>query len=338
MHPLPEDFLNQLASDYDLSPEQKQAFVQRFSTNRDELEAAESLHISPEAFRTRMTGVYNKFSIRGKGPGKFHKLRDFLIREYKKAHPSAIDEAPKSDKDIDVLVQEIREKVKSSIQERCGQMRVLDMEQPIGLNDIYTHVNILEKITGRRRLEIAELLQNCDPENFDRFGLSKVEKRVPGLKAVEQHQKLIVLGKPGAGKTTFLKYLVIQCIGRKFQSQRVPIFITLKQFAETKSQPGVREFITQQLANDEVAEAQISELLNSGRALILLDGLDEVREEDISRVLKQIKEFSEHYHQNPFIITCRIAAREYIFEQFTEVEVADFDDQQIADFSNTKFL
>jgi predicted NACHT family NTPase len=216
-------------------------------------------------------------------------------------------------------------------------MRVLDMEQPIELGDIYTDVNILEKITGRRRLEIDELLQNFDPENFDRFGLSKIEKRVPGLEAVEKYQKLMVLGKPGAGKTTFLKYLAIQGIGGKFQSQRVPIFITLKQFAESKNQPGVGEFISQQLANDRLAEAQISELLNSGRAMILLDGLDEVREEDNSRVLAQIKEFSDQYHQNQFFITCRIAAREYTFEQFTEVEVADFDDKQITDFSTKWF-
>ena len=337
MYLLPENFLNQLASKYELSPEQKQAFVQRLSNKGNELDAAASLNISPAAFRTRMTGVYNKFSIRGQGPGKFHRLRDFLIKEYQKAHPSAINETLKSDKNIDALVQEIRRKVKSSIQERCGKMRVLDMEHPIGLNDIYTNVNILEKITGRRRLEIAELLQNCDSENFDRFGLSKVEKRVPGLEAVEQHQKLMVLGKPGAGKTTFLKYLAIQCIGGNFQSQRVPIFITLKQFAETKSQPGVGEFITQQLANDRVAESQISELLNFGRVLILLDGLDEVREEDISRILKQIKEFSEQYPQNLFVITCRIAAREYTFEQFAEVEVADFDNQQIAEFSKKWF-
>jgi transcriptional regulator with XRE-family HTH domain len=64
---------------------------------------------------------------------------------------------------IDALVQEIREKVKPNIRERCGTMRVLDMTQPIeltGERGIYTNVNILEKITGRRRLEIAELLQN----------------------------------------------------------------------------------------------------------------------------------------------------------------------------------
>ncbi len=77
------------------------------------------------------------------------------------------NEAPKKDVEevdisvnIDALVQEVREKVKPYIQERCGTIRVLDMTHPIGLDDIYTDVNILEKITGHRGLNIAELLQN----------------------------------------------------------------------------------------------------------------------------------------------------------------------------------
>lgn len=73
--------------------------------------------------------------------------------------------------DINALVQEVREKVKEYIQERCGTMRVLDMAQPIGLGDIYTDVNILEKITGSRRLDISKLLQNSKIEldDYDDF-------------------------------------------------------------------------------------------------------------------------------------------------------------------------
>ncbi|WP_193195054.1 hypothetical protein [Nostoc sp. MG11] len=36
-------------------------------------------------------------------------------------------------------------------------------------------------------------------------------------------------------------------------------------------------------------------------------------------------------------MTYRIAAREYTFEKFTEVEVADFDDDQISNFANNWF-
>ena len=62
-----------------------------------------------------------------------------------------------SEKDINALVNKLRGQVKKDIETRCGEMRILDMSQPIGLGKIYTQVNILEKISGRRRKDIAEL-------------------------------------------------------------------------------------------------------------------------------------------------------------------------------------
>lgn len=241
---------------------------------------------------------------------------------------------------IDELVQQVREKIKPYIQACCGEMRVLDMTQPIGLNDIYTDVNILEKITGRRRLEITELLKDFEPEKFDRFGLSGVtQERVPGIQAVQQHSKLMVLGKPGAGKTTFLKHLAMQCIEGKFQSDRFSIFISLKDFAEADRKPNIFKYISQKLSECDVVDVSVKliQLLKQSKVLVLLDGLDEVRPEDDRRVIKQIKEFAEQYRENQIVVTCRIAAKEYIFESFVEVEVADFDDQQIQTFAHQWF-
>jgi predicted NACHT family NTPase len=241
---------------------------------------------------------------------------------------------------INVFVQEVREKVRPYIQECCGTMRVLDMTQPIELCDIYTDVNILEKITGRRRLEIADLLKNSTPENFDRFSLSRIiEERVPGIQALKQYSKLMVLGKPGAGKTTFLKHLAIQCIEGQFFGDRFPVFITLKDFAETTKKPDILQYISQQLSECDLVDASIKliQLLKKGKALVLLDGLDEVRAKDDSRVIRQIREFTEQYRENQIVVTCRIAAREYIFKSFVEVEVADFDDQQIKTFAHQWF-
>jgi predicted NACHT family NTPase len=232
-------------------------------------------------------------------------------------------------------VQAVRKQIRPLVKERCGTMRVLDMTQPIelaGNQGIYTDVNILEKITGRRRLKIAELLVNAGLEGFERFGLSSVEKRVPGLEAVKQDKKLIVLGKPGAGKTTFLKFLAISCIEGDFLNNLVPVFITLKDFAEAKKQPSLMKFIQQLLSLSETQD-----LIQQGRGLILLDGLDEVREEDIQRVIRQIQNFSNRYSANQFVITCRIAAKEYTFEKFTEVEVADFSKEQITIFVHKWF-
>lgn len=75
MQSFSEDFLKKLAKDddYDLSEDQEAAFVKRFSNvNKNEQEVADTLlYISSSAFRTRMTEVYRKFSIGGKGQGSF---------------------------------------------------------------------------------------------------------------------------------------------------------------------------------------------------------------------------------------------------------------------------
>ncbi|MDF5723878.1 MAG: hypothetical protein PUP91_26125 [Rhizonema sp. PD37] len=131
----------------------------------------------------------------------------------------------------------------------------------------------------------------------------------------------------------------MQCIEGQFQKERFPIFITLKDFAEVPGKPDILKYITKLLSDSDLTDADVKaqQLLKQGKVLILLDGLDEVREEDTSRVLKQVQEFSYQFNTNQFIITCRIAAKEYTFQGFTEVEVADFNFLQIATFTQNWF-
>jgi predicted NACHT family NTPase len=236
--------------------------------------------------------------------------------------PNALSPTPI---DIETLVKDLRNRGQTDIQKRCGTMRVLSMTQRIDANTIYTDVNILEKVTGKTRAEIHQLMQNCGPENFDRFFLGNVRhERVNGLEAIARHNLLMILGRPGAGKTTFLKRLAMWCAAGERFADRVPVFVTLKEFADSSHKLGLLDFIGNVDAMQQV--------LNAGRAFVLLDGLDEVQSAEHDRVLAEIRNFARNYDQNTIIITCRIAAREYIFEQFTEVEVADFNREQVADF------
>lgn len=238
-------------------------------------------------------------------------------------------------KDIEALVKLARERCAGDIQKRCGTMRVLDMEQPVALSDIYTDVNILEKLTHNQRRDLDDLMDLCQAEDFYRWGLGGIQqKRVEGIEAVKNHSKLMILGKPGAGKTTLLKFLAMTCINGKAFADFVPIFVTLKDFADRENRPSLLQFLTGEFGQLDV---EIEPILTSGKALVLLDGLDEVREEYDDRVLREIRGFSERYNQSQILVTCRIAAKQYIFDQFTEVEVADFDEQQIATFAGNWF-
>lgn len=239
---------------------------------------------------------------------------------------------------IDPLVQEVRQKRLTCIQNRCEIVRVLDMSQPLRLNDIYTNVNILEKISGRRRLEVTDLLKIYNVDGFNRPNLRKSQDRVPGIEAVKHYSKLVVLGKPGAGKTTFLKHIAIQCNDGKLLASLVPIFISLKDFAAVEQRPSLLEYITEQFSIDGITDPRVAQqLLNQGKMLVLMDGLDEVKETDSQRVLQAVNDFFTRFYANHLIVTYRLASREHTFEEFTEVEIADFDDLEITSFATKWF-
>jgi len=243
--------------------------------------------------------------------------------------------------ELEALVGQVRQARYDKIQDQCGTLRLLDIARPVGIEDLYVDVNILEEITSQRWLEISDL-QGFQPEEFDRLGLGKVRaKGVPGLKAVERYTKLMVLGKPGAGKTTFLQYLAIRCNQGHFQSHLVPVFIPLKNFAEDALDEGnfsLLDYIKQDFNRSGVSEQDVETLLIQGRLLILLDGLDEVPEAASDEAIKQIRQIADKYYKNQLVITCRIAAQEYRFRGFTEVEIADFKPVQIESFAQKWFV
>lgn len=253
-------------------------------------------------------------------------------------------ESPQINFSIDALVEQARSLYHDKIQYQCGTMQLLDVSHPVDLDNLYVDVNMLDKIPSQRWARISDRLQDFDPtaDEFDRFYLGLVlQARVPGLEAANNNPKLMVLGKPGAGKTTFLKHLAIECNKGKFQANCVPIFIRLKRYADDARNSGnldLLNYISQSLQTCDVATADVESLLKHGRALILLDGLDEVSEQDGKIVQQQITCLSERYYKNHFVITCRTQAQKYRFDGFANVEVADFNQEQIEAFAKKWFV
>ncbi|MEH2063331.1 MAG: NACHT domain-containing NTPase [Nostoc sp.] len=243
---------------------------------------------------------------------------------------------------IDKLVQQVRSQRFDKIQYQCGILQLLDISRLVAIDDIYIDVNILEEIASLQHLEITDL-QSLDPKDFDRFGLGDVdEKQIPGTQAVEIYSHLRVLGKPGVGKTTFLQHLAIQCNRNAFAANQVPIFITLRSFAQESkisNEFSLLRYIHQEFLTSGISDASVIEtLLNAGRVLLLLDGMDEVLKQQSNAVLSEIRRFSEKYHTNRFVATCRTAAQKLRLRGFTDVEIAPFTLEQIRAFAQKWFV
>ncbi|AUT00724.1 histidine kinase [Nostoc sp. CENA543] len=228
--------------------------------------------------------------------------------------------------DINALASELRQKYQEKIQDQCSTLQMLDVARAIPLEEIYTPVEVLPEVTSQKWRDIADLRENSPLNGNNNCNT------LPGLEVVLRSPKLMLLGKSGSGKTTFLQYLAIACNQGKFQPHLVPVFVRLKEFAEDAQDEGefnLLQYISHSLSCCDVDEKATLSILSRGSVLIILDGLDEVPLEHTDIVTREIRKFTQIYYKNQFVISCRISAYKYRFPGFTEVELADFNDKQI---------
>lgn len=220
------------------------------------------------------------------------------------------------------------------------RVRILGSSSDVPLGNLFTQVYILDKPTARYRHDIEELRKR----GYDRIEFQRQPgERINGLALVKQGQNLFILGKPGAGKTTFLKYITIQAAHK--QLARIPIFVSLNQWADSRWGKGDKAvllpFLVEQFAICDFPDADlfIDYVLRTGRALVLFDGLDEVKQEKDQRrrLTRLLQDFARQYDKSQHLITCRIAASDYAFDRFADVEVADFTPEQIQEYSRNWF-
>jgi hypothetical protein len=122
-----------------------------------------------------------------------------------------------------------------------------------------------------------------------------------------------------------------------FKHSCIPVFIELKRF--TSSEINIEKFIIEEfrICNFPDPEKFTAKALEQGKLLILLDGLDEVPSQNLNETINQIQNFVDKYDQNRFIASCRTAAYRGNFRRFSDVAMADFDDEQIQQFINNWF-
>ncbi|MCC0179226.1 NACHT domain-containing NTPase [Waterburya agarophytonicola K14] len=237
----------------------------------------------------------------------------------------------------DRLVSQVRSQISGQIEAQCSTIQsFFEFAQPLDLDNIYTEQNVLTRLSNQRWLEISDLQSSRQRSLAD---LTK--ETIPALKAVTKHQKLMLLGKPGAGKTTFLQYLALECIREKFKADCVPVFIPLRTFvlqAKECEDFSLLGYLNRFWDNYNLSATEITTLLQQGKVLILLDGLDEIPPEYEQKIFQQILQFSQLYYQNSLVITCRLAGQQYRFNGLSYVELADFNRNQVEIFAQKWFI
>ena len=224
---------------------------------------------------------------------------------------------------------------------RHGQLQVfcVGMEEQSSVDDVYVVVQFLAKRKATKHNSTEEVGKVFLQKGRGYF-TSTSDERQDGMRVATNEQYLMVLGVPGVGKSTFLRKVGLEALKGEdgnLEHQCIPVFLELRRF--TKDPIDIKAWIINEfkVCGYPYPEQWANSKLESGELLILFDGLDEMPKPDLSTVINKIRDFVHQYSQNRFIASCRVGAYKGEFSDFTEVEMADFDDSQIQDYINKQF-
>jgi len=152
----------------------------------------------------------------------------------------------------------------------------------------------------------------------------------------ENDKRIAILGDPGAGKTTLMDYLAlsfseegIHPIAQQLGNP-APIFVRLREVSSEKS---LMDLIANPGLMRATPKGYFERLLRNGKCVVLLDGLDEVlNQEQHDQVVREMKQLTHDFPTNWFIITCRIAGWQDQLPNFRRYEVRSLDDDEVRNF------
>lgn len=208
-----------------------------------------------------------------------------------------------------------------------------------------------KELRGNRKLDKTYIALDLELQALRYKEKNRKEKKKRIEKIISKtNNHLIILGGPGAGKTTTVKKICqLLLFGEELPHYRFPILINLRDLKKEQTiytalkdilgiQITLKNEGTQTLSSDrELRIKYVNSYLDSLNAIVILDGLDEVNPDKLRNFGHEIKSLILNLSQSLVIVTCRSASYDLDIDNSVEYELCDLNKKQIKRFVHQWF-
>ena len=145
----------------------------------------------------------------------------------------------------------------------------------------------------------------------------------------EEERRFIVLsGTGGMGKSMMMTHFMLDTIDRNKETGKVPVFVLLRDYNPAAGD--LIDFIFGELKRHDVDLhlSDLVELLQSGKGVILFDGLDEIKSENCRRFYKEMENLADSYPEASYIVSSRPTMNFRGLSRFTVYDLQPFSQEQ----------
>jgi len=154
----------------------------------------------------------------------------------------------------------------------------------------------------------GEVVQINEDAQIDALG-------IPVESALASAPRLFIRGEAGRGKTSLLKWIAVRSASRDFAdslgflNDTTPFFLPLRNYVE--SDPPPPELFLSNLGRhiaDEMPHGWVHDQLRNGKAIVLIDGVDEVPATQRNQVREWLKDLVDAFPRSRYVVTSRSGA------------------------------
>lgn len=144
----------------------------------------------------------------------------------------------------------------------------------------------------------------------------------------KEHHFIILSGMGGLGKTMMMIHFLLDSIEKSSVNGRIPLYVTLRKF--NVDHGSLWEFLLSELCryDPSLDRDDFVQLLKSGRMILLLDGLDEIRTDWREMFYQELDTLTDSYPDNLFVISSRPSVNFRILSRFVVYDLQPFSCKQ----------